>query len=129
MREMEMSDVYTLRVGDDDHDNHSHCYITVSGWRCQFNKDASEYFELSGICKPERAQAIVQAANSFNVLKEALTTTICPECKGKRGFNDTTYDRTGSWESCKECSGYGEVFDVRKLHAARLSASSKAGSP
>jgi len=52
-------------------------------------------------------------------LREALTTTQCPSCKGKKGFHDTTYDRTGTWENCHKCDGTGEVFDMKKLRCAR----------
>jgi hypothetical protein len=66
---MTAPDKYELRIGDRDEDEHHHVYLTVSGWKNSFNADCNEYFEMSGICRPERAQAIVTAVNSYSALQ------------------------------------------------------------
>ncbi len=52
----------------------------------------------------------------------------CPKCKGKKGFDDTTYDRTGTWENCNKCEGFGTVLDLKKIQKA-LSALPKPQEP
>ena len=79
---MSAPEKYELRIGDNDEDGHNHIYITVAGWRNQFDVAGNEYFELSGICKPERAQEIVTALNSFPAaqLRIACLEEVLEEC-------------------------------------------------
>jgi hypothetical protein len=55
---------YELQIGEPTDDGHNHLQIKISGWQCRFDAKCEEYFQLSGIAKPERVQAIVDAANS-----------------------------------------------------------------
>lgn len=48
-----------------------------------------------------------------------LATTHCLHCSGEGWFQDTTYDRTGTWVTCRHCYGTGwpagrvrQVFDA-----------------
>jgi hypothetical protein len=66
-----MNGIYELIIGDKDGDegDHRHVKFNIVGWKQAFNEDCSEYFEISGICKPERADAILKAVNAFQSLK------------------------------------------------------------
>lgn len=44
-----------------------------------------------------------------------LEVCTCNACKGKGGFMDTTYDRTGEWLSCASCGGTGQQFNADKV--------------
>jgi hypothetical protein len=43
---------------------------------------------------------------------------VCPTCKGKKGFMDTTYDRTGEWVCCNTCCGTGKYASLPKMQLA-----------
>lgn len=42
---------------------------------------------------------------------------MCPRCKGKKGFEDTTYDRTGVWTACGHCKGHGTILNDKVIRA------------
>lgn len=67
-----MTETYELIIGDWDGDegDHRHVKFNIVGWKQAFNEDCSEYFEIGGICKPERAAAILEAVNAFQSLKD-----------------------------------------------------------
>lgn len=71
-----MTETYELIIGDWDGDegDHRHVKFNIVGWKEAFNDDCSEYFEISGICKPERAEAILEAVNAFQSLKDENAT-------------------------------------------------------
>lgn len=52
----------------------------------------------------------------------AVTENPCPECKGKKGFYDTTYNRAGGdWTECHQCYGTGKNI-TRKFAKAAVAA-------
>jgi hypothetical protein len=54
---------------------------------------------------------------------EKLTAAVepCPKCNGRKGFEDTTYDRTGSWVVCATCCGNGRIVSIPKFFRALAS--------
>jgi hypothetical protein len=71
----EAAQKYQLRIGERE-DGHNHVYITMDGWRCCLDAAGKEYFALSGIATPERAQRIVDAANGKTMITAALIRNI-----------------------------------------------------
>lgn len=71
-----------------------------------------------------------QSASEAEGLRESVLATkkVCPKCKGRKGFDDTTYDRTGIWTVCGACDGTGEVFDIPALRKALQPAKGEAKS-
>lgn len=55
-------------------------------------------------------------ANTRAAIAKYLQVDVCVSCKGKGGFLDSTYDRTGTWCSCNHCGGTGMSFSRVKLN-------------
>lgn len=66
----------------------------------------------------QRSKAPLMPAISLST----LPTKVCLTCKGEKGFEDTTYDRTGEWVGCDVCSGHGYVFQIGDLYKAHEAA-------
>lgn len=130
---MSAHETYNLRIGDRDEDEHHHVYLTISDWKNSFNADCSEYFEMSGICKPERAQAIVTAVNSYSAL-QARVAELEKEnkslCIDKQDLIDALQPLLGCADYAREqdLSGHeplvvtaGEAYDANSIHERVLS--------
>lgn len=65
---------------------------------------------LSGVENP----AVLRIRHD-QMLRSVIT---CPRCKGAKGFDDTTYDRTGEWCDCEKCDGRGQIVDQSKFFTA-----------
>lgn len=60
--------------------------------------------------------ALKPVVTDQDVFAKGIHVMTCHECKGKGGFSDTTYDRTGEWRTCGECLGYGKEFSKRAVY-------------
>jgi len=107
--------------------------VVVAAWNAFGGKVVDEYDEIPYVIDQadgdlaEQIRALTQQRDAAEAklaeAVEALEPKSCPTCKGKKGFDDTTYDRTGEWVDCHTCDGTGEVFDAKKLRRARAALS------
>lgn len=44
--------------------DHIHARFSVAGWKHSLSENCTEYFDLTGICTPARAKAILAALNA-----------------------------------------------------------------
>ncbi len=98
--------------------------IMALGAKCAGLEQATQERSLRSVVQALEQDSVVEklqqdlAAARARVSEFTACYVTCPECSGKKGFEDTTYDRTGAWCPCNHCEGHGIVVSARLFRKA-----------